>query len=99
MQPSRVRVRLAIAGLALAVALGIETHPTTAAQSPPATKGPTVIYQKARSFRVPFQINPEEGARRRELQLWGSDDQGRHWKQQAVTTPDRPAFTFNAEHD
>ena len=99
MQPSKVRVRLAIAGLVLTFALGLGTHPTAAAQAPPASKGPPIIYQKARSFRIPFQIDPAELARRRELQLWSSDDQGRHWKQKGVTTPDRPAFTFTAEQD
>ncbi|WP_406701020.1 hypothetical protein V5E97_19730 [Singulisphaera sp. Ch08] len=92
-------MRLTIAGLVLTFALGIGTHPTATAQAPPSSKGPTTIYHKSRSFRVPFQINPAERARRRELQLWISDDQGRHWKQQGVTTPDRPAFTFNTEHD
>lgn len=99
MQPSRVRVPLAIAGLALTFALDFGTHPAAAAQAPPSSKGPTVLYQSSRSFRVPFQIDPAERARRRELQLWSSDDQGRHWKQQGVTTPDRPAFNFNVAQD
>src|SRR5262249_45693090 len=44
-------------------------------------------------------FDPAERARRRELQLWVSSDLGRNWTQKGVTTPDRPAFTFNAEHD
>ncbi|AGA30470.1 hypothetical protein [Singulisphaera acidiphila] len=99
MQPSRVRVPLAIAGLVLTFALDFGTHPAAAAQAPPSSKGPTVLYQTSRSFRVPFQIDPAERARRRELQLWSSDDQGRHWKQQGATTPDRPAFNFNVAQD
>lgn len=99
MKPRKVRVRLAIAALGLSLALGIATDAPAASQASTAPKGPPLIYQKSRSFRVPFHFDPAERARRRELQLWVSNDLGRNWKQKGVTTPDRPAFTFNAEHD
>src|SRR3954447_9303251 len=103
MKPRKVRVRLAIAGLGSALALGIDLNATAAAPNPPRPQGPgagaPLIYQKSRSFRVPFHFDPAERARRRELQLWVSDDLGRTWSNQGVTTPDRPAFNFRCEHD
>lgn len=99
MKPRKVRVRLAIAGLGLPLALGITTHAPAASQASPSPVESPVIYQKSRSFRVPFHFAPEERARRRELQLWVSADQGRNWNQRGVTTPDRPTFTLSTDHD
>src|SRR3954471_24575022 len=99
MKPRRVRVRLAIVGLGSALALGVETRAPADAPAPPRSPKAPTVYQKARSFRVPFHFDPAERARRREIQLWVSDDSGRSWRQKGTTTPDRPAFTFRAEHD
>ncbi len=81
MQPSRVRVPLATAGLVLTVALGLGTHPSATAQALSASKGPPILYRSRASFRVPSS-SIRRTRRRRELQLWSSHDQGRHWKQQ-----------------
>jgi len=99
MKPSKQRVRLVAAGLSVSLTLGFTSLAPAASQASPAPNGPPIIYQKARSFRVPFSFNPAERARRRELQLWSSDDLGRNWSQKGTTTPDHPAFTYKAEHD
>jgi hypothetical protein len=99
MKRRKVRVRLAIAGLSSALALGIEAYAAAADPASPIAARVPLIYQKSRSFRVPFHLDPAERARRRELQLWVSDDFGRSWKQRGTTTPDRPSFTFREPHD
>ncbi len=67
---------------------------------PGVARGPrSTIYHKSRSFRIPFNIDPAERARIREVQLWVSDDSGFTWKPKSVTTPDRPSFTFRAARD
>src|SRR5437762_8290748 len=99
MTPRRGRVRLAIVGLGSALGLGVETRAPADTPAPPRSSKAPLVYQKARSFRVPFHFDPAERARRRELQLWVSGDTGRTWSQQAATTPDHPAFTFRCERD
>lgn len=99
MKRRKVRVRLAIMGLSSALALGIETYAAAADPASPIASRVPLIYQKSRSFRVPFHFDPAERGRRRELQLWVSDDLGRSWKHRGTTTPERPAFTFREAHD
>src|SRR5262245_54910132 len=101
MKPRRVRVRLAIVGLGTALAWGSEPHTAAVAAAPASHRsaGAPLIYQKSRSFRVPFHFDPTERARRREIQLWISEDSGRTWDHKGTTTPDKPALTFRAEHD
>ena len=57
------------------------------------------IYQKKRSFRIPFKIDAEGRARLKEIQLWVSEDSGFHWEPKSKTTPDLGKFTFRTSHD
>jgi hypothetical protein len=57
------------------------------------------IYQKKRSFRIPFKIDAEGRARLKEIQLWVSEDFGFHWEPKSKTTPDLGKFTFRTSHD
>jgi hypothetical protein len=72
-----------------------------AADTPDRTSGGKVplIYQKKRSFRIPFQIDAEGRARLKEVQLWVSEDSGFHWEPRSRTTPDLGKFTFRTSHD
>ncbi len=99
MKPRWVRLRLAIVGLGSVLAWGIETHATAGAPASQRSSGAPLIYQKSRSFRVPFHFDPAEGSRKREIQLWVSEDSGRTWEHRGTTTPDKPALPFRAEHD
>jgi hypothetical protein len=67
-----------------------------AAAAPPKVK---TIYHKSRSFRIPFNVDPADRARLREVQLWVSSDLGFHWEIKSRTTPDHPYFTFRADRD
>ena len=58
-----------------------------------------MIYQKKRSFRIPFHIDAEGRARLKEIQLWVSEDSGFHWEPKSKTTPDLGRFTFRTTHD
>ncbi len=92
----------------LAVALGALTMAAAGlasgalATEPPA-RSPggkiPVIYQKKRSFRIPFHIDAEGRARLKEIQLWVSEDSGFHWEPKSKTTPDLGKFTFRTSHD
>jgi hypothetical protein len=97
--PSGLRVRLATFGLGLGLALGFVAPAAPAAPpSAPRATRPT-IYHKSRSFRIPFNVDPADRPRLREVQLWVSDDSGFTWKTVSRTTPDRPSFTFRAARD
>jgi hypothetical protein len=58
-----------------------------------------LIYQKKRSFRIPFHIDDQGRARLKEVQLWVSEDSGFHWEPKSRTTPDLGKFTFRTSHD
>lgn len=86
-------------GLALAlVAPALDAAPPPAAAAPRSSKVPTV-YHKSRSFRIPFNVEPADRPRLKEVQLWVSEDSGFHWEPRSRTTPDRPSFTFRAARD
>ncbi|WP_422925101.1 hypothetical protein [Singulisphaera sp. PoT] len=92
---------MAIVGLGMTLALGAIAPGALAA---PKTGGmrssqPRLIYHKSRSFRVPFNVDHEDQARLKEVQLWYSEDKGDSWKQGPTATPDRPSFTFKAPRD
>jgi hypothetical protein len=72
-----------------------------AAETPSRSPGGKIplIYQKKRSFRIPFQIDAEGRARLKEVQLWVSEDSGFHWEPRSRTTPDLGKFTFRTSHD
>jgi hypothetical protein len=86
------------------LALGVATGAWPAglpAQTTTRSSGGKVplIYQKKRSFRIPFQIDAEGRARLKEVQLWVSEDSGFHWEPRSRTTPDLGKFTFRTSHD
>ena len=92
----------------LAVALGALTIAAAGlasgalAAEPPARSSDgkvPLIYQKKRSFRIPFKIDAEGRARLKEIQLWVSEDSGFHWEPKSKTTPDLGKFTFRTSHD
>ncbi len=91
----------------LAVALGALTIAAAGlasgalAAAPPA-QSPSgkipFIYQKKRSFGIPFHIDAEGRARIKEVQLWVSEDSGFHWEPKSRTTPDLGKFSFRTSH-
>jgi len=95
----KFRVRLAIVGLGVSLALGIVAPQASAAANGIRRAPPRLIYHKSRSFRVPFNVDPNDQARLKEVQLWFSDDEGYTWKRGATATPNRPFFTFKALRD
>ena len=95
----------AVIGLGLALGLALAPARARADRRPRRRAGgarsprvPT-IYHKSRSFRIPFNVEPADRPRLKEVQLWVSEDSGYSWKPVSVTTPDRPAFTFRAARD
>ncbi len=93
------RVRLAIVGLGISLAHGIVAPQLPAAPNSNRPLKPRLIYHKSRSFRVPFNVDPADQARLKEVQLWVSEDGGYTWKQGPTATPDHPFFTFRAPRD
>jgi hypothetical protein len=64
-----------------------------------ATSRIPLIYQKKRSFRIPFHVDEEGRSRLKEVQLWVSEDSGFNWEPKSRTTPDLGKFTFRTNHD
>jgi hypothetical protein len=94
------RERLGVVGLGFVLALAIAPPPQGAAAPADsrAQRIPT-LYSKSRSFRIPFNIDPADRKRLREVQLWASEDQGEHFEPKSRTTIERPYFPFRAAHD
>ncbi len=92
---------LAVALGALTLAAAGLTSGALAAEPPARSPGGKVplIYQKKRSFRIPFHLDAEGRARLKEIQLWVSEDSGFHWEPKSKTTPDLGKFTFRTSHD
>jgi hypothetical protein len=86
--------RLARLGLGLALAFS----PVAPAAQPGSTKAP-LVPSKQRAFRIPFNIDPADRPRYKQVQLWVSSDGGGRWDKVDTTTPDRPSFTFRAPRD
>jgi hypothetical protein len=89
--------RLASLGLGMALAFG---HLAPAAQ----TGSPKVplVPSKKREFRIPFNIDPAERPRYKQVQLWASSDGGSRWEKVDTvdtTTASRLSFTFRAPRD
>ena len=60
----------------------------------------TVLYANFRNLSVPFGVPPALQPEIRELLLFGSDDQGQHWKQVAgPILPDKKEFAYYAPAD
>jgi hypothetical protein len=91
---SRIGKRLATLGLGLSLALG-----TSARAFPQDKPKVQVVPTNRRAFRIPFNINPADRARYKQVQLVASSDGGGHWEKIDATTPDRPSFTFKAPRD
>lgn len=85
-------------GLALALALAL-VAPAAALSAPPRSTKDHLVYNKSRSFRIPFHVDPADRQLLKEVQLWVSEDSGFSWKTVSRTTPDRPFFSFRASHD
>ena len=49
------------------------------------------LYHKSRSFRIPFNVDPADRPRLKEVQLWVSQDSGFNWEPRSRTTPDHPS--------
>lgn len=105
--PRGARERRRVVGRALALAIGLfapglayaQPEGPSDARRNAATGGPRPIFFKSRAFRIPFNIASEDLKRLREVQLWYSDDQGRHWSYWGRTLPDQPSFTFRTKAD
>jgi hypothetical protein len=91
---SRWVERMASLGLGLVLAMS----PAAPAAPPGQPKAP-LVPSKQRSFRIPFNIDPADRPRYKQVQLWVSSDNGEHWEKVDTTTPDRPSFTFKAPRD
>lgn len=52
-----------------------------------------------RDFDIPIRTDPSRKAEIREMVLYVSTDQGKTWNKAAVTSPDQPAFQYNAPTD
>ena len=94
MTRSRGSKRLASFGLGLALALG-----SVAPAAPPGPSRTQIVPSKQRAFRIPFNIDPADRPRYKQVQLWASSDGGGRWEKVDSTTPDRPSFTFRAPRD
>ncbi len=88
-------------GLVLLPAALLSAVPAAVAQQPrtTSTAKPATLYQRNRSFKIPFNVDPAEREKLAEVQLYVSDDSGFAWKTMSRTTPDRPAFVFRAPRD
>lgn len=58
-----------------------------------------LIYCRKSSFRIPFQIDPNEVSRTKEIQLYVSEGRGRPWKPYKTASPDQHSFAFEADRD
>src|SRR5262245_41653822 len=57
-----------------------------------------VIFFQLREFNIPFRNDPNN-ANVKEVRLYVSIDQGRHWQQSASAAPDGKQFRFSASAD
>jgi hypothetical protein len=60
---------------------------------------PQTLYAKQRTINIPFEPDAGEAHRLKQLQLYYSTDQGRHWSVGATAAPDQKKFSFVAEGD
>ena len=58
-----------------------------------------VTEHNSRSFRIPFNIDPEQKAEIKEIALIVSEDQGQKWTPVERAAPDARAIAFKATHD
>jgi len=60
---------------------------------------PQILYARQRQIAIPFDPDPAEAHRLKQLQLYYSVDQGRTWHLGATAAPDQRKFNFLAESD
>jgi hypothetical protein len=90
---------LPLAASVMMLGLAAASAPARAAQGgTPAGEVP-VIYQKQRSFRIPFNLSAAQKGRIREVILLASEDSGYSWEPKSRTDAAHPAFSFRASHD
>jgi bla regulator protein blaR1 len=58
-----------------------------------------VLYVNDRKFAIPFEVDPQQSPRIRELELYVSMDEGKTWIQAATSKPDKGRFEFEAPRD
>jgi hypothetical protein len=58
-----------------------------------------MIYQKQKSFRIPFNLSAAQKTRIKEVILLVSQDSGDSWNPVSRTDAGHPAFSFRASHD
>ncbi len=85
--------------------LGLWASSVTSTAATPASARDTapghdvpVIYQKQRSFRIPFNLSASQKSRIKEVILWVSEA-GDRWEGRSRTDAAHPAFSFRASHD
>ena len=81
------------------VRLGLCALAATAAAPLSAADLPKPVQHNSRSFRIPFNVDPADRPKLKEVQLWVSDDRGGRWKEWGHTGPENTAFTFRAPQD
>src|SRR5258707_493904 len=62
-------------------------------------QAPETVYCKQPSFRIPFQIEPGEQPRLREVHLYVYEDASGIWRQYKTVGPEQKFFSFKAERD
>jgi hypothetical protein len=60
---------------------------------------PQILYSKQRQIAIPFDPDPAQAHRLKQLQLYYSTDQGRSWHVGAIAAPDQKKFNFLANSD
>ena len=60
---------------------------------------PQTLYARQRQINIPFDPDPAEAHRIKQLQLFYSTDNGRSWHVGATAAPDQKRFSFIAEGD
>ena len=60
---------------------------------------PETIYANKRQINIPFTPDPAEAHRIKQVQLYYSTDQGRHWNLGATAAPEQRKLNFIAEGD
>ncbi len=101
MRPTDAARRLlALVRLGVALVLGV-TVPVSGADvpAPSSITAVPVIEHNSRSFRIPFNFDPEQKSEIKEIALYVSEDQGRTWNPVDRSAPDARAIAFRASHD
>jgi hypothetical protein len=60
---------------------------------------PQMLYARQRVITIPFDPDPTEAHRLKQLQLYYSNDLGKSWHLGATAAPEQRKFIFNAEGD